>query len=68
MLSDMNGSAVARQRWRKHPNGLSAPVRAVFTAWEQCQAAEQDEALNQMLASYSLSTKADIKRIIKKNE
>jgi hypothetical protein len=48
MPSDMNVLAIARQRWPKHPNGLSAPVRAVFTAWEQCQAAEQDGALDQI--------------------
>jgi hypothetical protein len=46
--SDMNGLAIARQRWPKNTNGLSAPVRAVFTAWEQCQTAEQDEALDQI--------------------
>ncbi len=45
MPSDMTGLALARQRWPKHPNGLSAPVRAVFTAWEQRQEVEQDEAL-----------------------
>ena len=44
----MTNLARARQRWPKHPNGLSAPVRAVFTAWEQCQQAEQDEALDQI--------------------
>ena len=48
MPSDMTNLALARQRWPKHPNGLSAPVRAVFTAWEQCQQAEQDEALDQI--------------------
>ena len=48
MPSDMTGLALARQRWPKHPNGLSAPVRAVFTAWEQCQEGEQDEALDQI--------------------
>ena len=48
MPSDMANLAIARQRWPKHPNGLPAPVRAVFTAWEQCQQAEQDEALDQI--------------------
>ncbi len=48
MPSDMNDLAVARQRSPKHPNGLSVSVRAVFTAWEQCQEAEQDEALDQI--------------------
>ena len=48
MPPDMTSLALARQRWPKHPNGLSAPVRAVFTAWEQCQQAEQDEALDQI--------------------
>jgi hypothetical protein len=48
MPSDMTSLARARQRWPKHPNGLSAPVRAVLTAWEQCQQAEQDEALDQI--------------------
>jgi hypothetical protein len=48
MPSDMNVLAIARQRWPKHPNGLSAPVSAVLTAWEQCRTAEQDEALDQI--------------------
>jgi hypothetical protein len=48
MSSDMIGLAIARQRWPKHPNGLPPPVHAVFTAWEQCREADQDEALDQI--------------------
>ena len=45
MPSDMNSLVIARQRWPKNTNGLAAPVRAVFNAWERCRETDQDEAL-----------------------
>ena len=45
MSSDMNSLAFARQRWPKNTNSLTAPVRAVFNAWERCRDTDQDEAL-----------------------
>ncbi len=46
MPSDMNSLVIARQRWPKDTNGLAAPVRAMFNAWERCRETDQDEALD----------------------
>ena len=45
MAVDMSRLTKARQLWPKNTASLSAPVQAVFHAWEQCREADQDAAL-----------------------
>ncbi len=48
MAVDMENLSEARQRWPRSTASLSAPVKAVFQAWEQCLDHEQDEALERI--------------------
>ena len=48
MAVDVENLPAARQRWPRATASLSAPVKAVFQAWEQCLEREQDEALEQI--------------------
>jgi hypothetical protein len=48
MVVDMENLSAARQRLPRSTASLSAPVEAVFQAWEQCLDREQDEALERI--------------------
>ena len=48
MAVDLENLSAARQRWSRSTASLSAPVKAVFQAWEQCLDREQDEALERI--------------------
>ena len=48
MSISVNGLAEARNRWPRKSSELSAEVRGVFEAWEQCRDGELDEALGRI--------------------